>query len=93
MRDRGVISEARAGTAGRARQVPSAGTAMRNPLPLLAAVSGAFALIHLALIAPGLGLGWDESVYVSQVSPQAPAAFFSAPRARGIAYLVAPSRH
>ncbi|MFE7156796.1 hypothetical protein [Streptomyces sp. NPDC057636] len=90
MRDKGMIGEARAGTADRARQVPSAGTAMRNPLPLLAAVSAAFTLIHLALIAPGLGLGWDESVYVSQVSPQAPAAFFSAPRARGITYLVAP---
>ncbi|MEU8525785.1 hypothetical protein AB0C77_09330 [Streptomyces sp. NPDC048629] len=90
MTDRGVISEVRAGAAGRARQGPSAGAAMRNPLPLLATVSAAFALVHLALIAPGLGLGWDESVYVSQVSPQAPAAFFSAPRARGITYLVAP---
>ncbi|MET9517978.1 hypothetical protein [Streptomyces sp. NPDC002994] len=60
-----------------------------RPLPL-AAVAAAFALIHLALVAPGLGLGWDETVYVSQVSPQAPPAFFSAPRARGITYLVAP---
>ncbi|MGW7156684.1 hypothetical protein [Streptomyces sp. NPDC054887] len=60
-----------------------------RPLPLLA-VAAAFALVHLALVAPGLGLGWDETVYVSQVSPQAPAAFFSAPRARGITYLVAP---
>ncbi|MEW2299763.1 hypothetical protein AB0958_07250 [Streptomyces sp. NPDC006655] len=37
-----------------------------------------------------MGLGWDESVYVSQVSGHAPAAFFSAPRARGISLLVAP---
>ncbi|MEU6576656.1 hypothetical protein [Streptomyces sp. NPDC046805] len=37
-----------------------------------------------------MGLGWDETVYVSQISPQAPAAFFSAPRARGISLLVAP---
>ncbi|GGT94796.1 hypothetical protein [Streptomyces lateritius] len=64
--------------------------AAARPLPLLAGVGAAFALVHLALVAPGLGLGWDETVYVSQVSPQAPAAFFSAPRARGITYLVAP---
>ncbi|MET7473336.1 hypothetical protein ABZT17_03075 [Streptomyces sp. NPDC005648] len=37
-----------------------------------------------------MGLGWDETVYVSQVSGHAPAAFFSAPRARGITLLVAP---
>nr|WP_153450406.1 hypothetical protein [Streptomyces smaragdinus] len=35
-------------------------------------------------------LGWDESVYVSQLSGHAPAAFFSAPRARGVSLLVAP---
>ncbi|ARP73880.1 hypothetical protein LK06_000855 [Streptomyces pluripotens] len=37
-----------------------------------------------------MGLGWDETVYVSQVGAHAPAAFFSAPRARGISLLVAP---
>ncbi|MGW7367887.1 hypothetical protein ACWGI8_31815 [Streptomyces sp. NPDC054841] len=61
-----------------------------RPLPWLAAVAVAFTLTQLVLVAPGLGLGWDETVYVSQVSPQAPAAFFSAPRARGITFLVAP---
>jgi hypothetical protein len=35
-------------------------------------------------------LGWDESIYLSQVSRLAPAAFFSAPRARGITWLAAP---
>ena len=35
-------------------------------------------------------LGWDESIYLSQVSRVAPAAFFSAPRARGITWLAAP---
>ncbi|WP_181785175.1 hypothetical protein [Streptomyces phytophilus] len=49
-----------------------------------------FALAQLALVRPGMGLGWDESVYVSQISGHAPAAFFSAPRARGISLLVAP---
>src|SRR5213080_1906383 len=56
----------------------------------LAAVAVAFTLLQLALVRPGMGLGWDEAVYVSQVSTHAPAAFFSAPRARGITLLVAP---
>ncbi|MCL6730992.1 hypothetical protein [Streptomyces neyagawaensis] len=56
----------------------------------LVAVAGAFTLAQLVLVPPGMGLGWDESVYVSQVSPHAPAAFFSAPRARGVPLLVAP---
>ncbi|WP_329124543.1 hypothetical protein [Streptomyces sp. NBC_01353] len=90
MRDDGVISEVRAGLAGRARQSRPAGTVAGNPLRWLAGVSVALTLAHLALIAPGLGLGWDETVYVSQVSGETPAAFFSAPRARGITYLVAP---
>nr|WP_107441503.1 hypothetical protein [Streptomyces jeddahensis] len=59
-------------------------------LPWLASVAAAFTLAQLLLVVPGLGLGWDETVYVSQVSPQAPAAFFSAPRARGITLIVAP---
>ncbi len=55
-----------------------------------AAVAGAFTAAQLALVGTGMGLGWDETVYVSQVSPHAPAAFFSAPRARGVSFLVAP---
>ncbi|MFH8487230.1 hypothetical protein [Streptomyces longisporoflavus] len=55
-----------------------------------AAVAAAFTLAQLALVRPGMGLGWDEAVYVSQVSGHAPAAFFSAPRSRGISLLVAP---
>ncbi|MEU3690205.1 hypothetical protein [Streptomyces narbonensis] len=49
-----------------------------------------FTLAQLALVVPGSGIGWDEAVYVSQVGGNAPAAFFSAPRARGVSYLVAP---
>lgn len=56
----------------------------------LAAVGVAFTVAQLVLVRPGMGLGWDESVYVSQVSGHAPAAFFSAPRARGTSLLVAP---
>ncbi|MFJ9907213.1 hypothetical protein ACIRVK_30720 [Streptomyces sp. NPDC101152] len=58
---------------------------------LLAAVAGCFTLAQLVLVRPDLGLGWDEVVYVSQVGRQAPAAFFSAPRARGVSLLVAPA--
>ncbi|MGI5459334.1 hypothetical protein ACQEWB_40390 [Streptomyces sp. CA-249302] len=64
--------------------------AARPDARLLLAVPAAFTLLQLALVRTGMGLGWDESVYVSQVSGHAPAAFFSAPRARGITLLVAP---
>ncbi|MEV8433464.1 hypothetical protein [Streptomyces chartreusis] len=57
---------------------------------LLAAVAAAFTLLQLLLVRPSLGLGWDEVVYVSQVGTDAPAAFFSAPRARGVPLLVWP---
>ncbi|MEU9981817.1 hypothetical protein [Streptomyces sp. NPDC050856] len=53
-------------------------------------MAAAFAFAQLVLVVPGLGLGWDETVYVSQVGTRAPAAFFSAPRARGITLLAAP---
>ncbi|MGW6269576.1 hypothetical protein [Streptomyces sp. NPDC055060] len=56
----------------------------------LAAVAVAFTVAQLVLVRPGMGLGWDEAVYVSQVSGDTPAAFFSAPRSRGISLLVAP---
>ncbi|MFD3694903.1 hypothetical protein ACFWUZ_01855 [Streptomyces sp. NPDC058646] len=67
---------------------PRGGTAC--PLPVLAAPAAVWTLAQLLLVVPGLGLGWDETVYVSQVAGHAPAAFFSAPRARGITFLVAP---
>ncbi|MFD4552727.1 hypothetical protein ACFWP5_00130 [Streptomyces sp. NPDC058469] len=65
-------------------------TASRRSEYPLAAVAAVFTLAQLVLVRPGLGLGWDETVYVSQISAHAPAAFFSAPRARGISLLVAP---
>lgn len=55
-----------------------------------AAVAAGYTLVQLALFLPGTALGWDETVYVSQVGRGAEAAFFSAPRARGITLLVAP---
>lgn len=56
--------------------------------PLL--VAAGFTLAQLLLVAPHLGLSWDEVVYVSQVSDHAPAAYFDPARARGVPLLVAP---
>jgi len=75
--------------AGTRRLRPPTVSRRRAEYPL-AAVAGAFTLAQLVFVRPGLGLGWDETVYVSQLSAHAPAAFFSAPRARGISLLVAP---
>lgn len=69
---------------------PDDATARLSALAPIIAVAGAFTLAQLVLVPPWMGLGWDEAVYVSQVSPHAPAAFFSAPRARGVPLLVAP---
>ncbi|MFD9875367.1 hypothetical protein [[Kitasatospora] papulosa] len=75
------------------QQVPVSTRPVRwaaRPLPWLTAVALLFAAAQLAFVVPGSGLSWDETVYVSQVGGNAPAAYFSAPRARGISYLVAP---
>ncbi|MGW2741071.1 hypothetical protein [Streptomyces sp. NPDC001450] len=69
---------------------PPAGTGAARATWPLAAVAAVFTLAQLLLVRPGMGLGWDETVYVSQVSGHVPAAFFSAPRARGVSLLVAP---
>ncbi len=77
----------------RRRREPTAGSGTtRGALgnrPLVA-VAVVFTLAQLVLVRPVLGLGWDEIVYVSQVTPHTPAAFFSAPRSRGVSLLVAP---
>ncbi|MFE6888609.1 hypothetical protein [Streptomyces sp. NPDC057694] len=51
-----------------------------------------YAVAQLTLVVTrlGHGLGWDESVYVSQYDPRNPAVFFSAPRSRGTSLLTAP---
>jgi hypothetical protein len=56
----------------------------------LAIVAAGFTVAQLALVAPKLGLSWDETVYISQVSAHAPASYFDPARARGIPLLVAP---
>ncbi|WP_328948037.1 hypothetical protein OG345_31815 [Streptomyces sp. NBC_01220] len=68
---------------------PAPGSSPRL-LPWLAAIAVVCVAVQLAFVVPGSGLGWDETVYVSQAGGDIPAAFFSAPRARGISYLVAP---
>jgi hypothetical protein len=56
----------------------------------LVIVAAGFTVAQLALVAPKLGLSWDETVYISQVSGHAPASYFDPARARGIPLLVAP---
>jgi hypothetical protein len=55
----------------------------------LAAVAVCYSVVQLAFTAH-IGLGWDESVYASQVAHGVPPSDFSAPRARGVPLLLAP---
>ncbi|GAA2614272.1 hypothetical protein [Streptomyces axinellae] len=59
-------------------------------IPWLSLVAVAYAITQLLLVVGRFGPGWDETVYISQLDPHRPAAFFSAPRSRGISLLVAP---
>ncbi|WP_107060368.1 hypothetical protein [Streptomyces sp. NRRL F-5123] len=75
----------------RARPLPAThSTASAQSVGRVAAVCAVFVLAQLVLAVPGSGLGWDETVYTSQVAAHVPAAFFSAPRARGVSLLAAP---
>ncbi len=56
----------------------------------LVAVGLAFAVSQLVFVSLRMGLSWDESVYVSQVTGHAPAAWFDPARARGVPLIVAP---
>ena len=70
--------------------------AIRGALPgpdsgwWLVAAGVAFTAAQLLSVSPRMGLSWDESVYASQVSGRAPAAWFDAARSRGVPLLVAP---
>ncbi|MFF1692153.1 hypothetical protein ACFVXC_00795 [Streptomyces sp. NPDC058257] len=68
------------------------GARRRRRAPWLGLVACAYAAVQLVLVVPHTGhaLGWDETVYVSQLDPRNPAAYFSAPRSRGISFLAAP---
>ena len=56
----------------------------------LVVVGAAFTAAELLFVSPRMGLSWDESVYVSQVSGHVPAAWFDPARARGVPVLVMP---
>ncbi|MFB9878556.1 hypothetical protein ACFFMN_11490 [Planobispora siamensis] len=62
----------------------------RNPAVLLALIAIVYVAVQLVVLPYGMPLEWDEAVYASQVAPGVPDAVFSAPRARGIVWLVAP---
>ncbi|GGO83826.1 hypothetical protein [Wenjunlia tyrosinilytica] len=64
--------------------------ATAGPMVWPAAVAAVFTLAQILLVGRGTAFSWDETVYLSQTSPDVPAAFFSAPRARGVPVLVAP---
>ena len=57
---------------------------------LLLAVGVGFLVTQLVVAPPGRPTGWDEAVYVSQVTPGMEALFMAAWRARGITLLIAP---
>jgi hypothetical protein len=79
------------GIATRPRTTPRVASPGRAPRARwLALVSACYTLVLVTLAAPGRSLAWDESVYFSQVDPRSPAAFFSAPRSRGVSVLGAP---
>ncbi len=56
----------------------------------LAAGSAVFALAVLLFTPLRMGLGWDETVYASQISQHVPIMFWGSERARGVPLLVAP---
>ncbi|WP_457463723.1 hypothetical protein [Streptomyces sp. TE5632] len=58
---------------------PPPGETTANTVRWCAGITAAFTLLRLILVVPGTCLGWDETVYVSQVGDHAPAAYFSAP--------------
>ena len=62
----------------------------RRNLALLGAVAVFYTVVQVVLITPYVFLSWDESLYASQFAPGVPPAYMSAPRAYGMAYLIAP---
>lgn len=70
---------------------PKLSVVVRRPGAWLVGVAALLAVIQFVVVVWRGGVGWDEALYVSQVSPRLPPAFFSAPRARGITYLIAPA--
>ncbi|TKK90157.1 hypothetical protein FDA94_06995 [Herbidospora galbida] len=63
---------------------------LARPVPLLGLVALGYLALQALLVPADMTLEWDEVVYTSQVAPGVPDAMFSAPRARGVTWLVAP---
>ncbi|WP_143590405.1 hypothetical protein [Thermoactinospora rubra] len=83
-------SAGRAAPAVRAgERAPRAWPAAHRPHAALALVAVAYTTLQLAFTVR-IGLGWDESVYLSQVARGVPPAEYTAPRARGVQLLAAP---
>lgn len=72
-------------------QLPRATPRLSRAHIALIAVCVLHALSPLILRGLHSGLGWDETVYISQIDPHVPAGIFSAPRARGMTLLTAPA--
>ncbi|MEV1020300.1 hypothetical protein [Streptomyces sp. NPDC050264] len=88
-----AVTERETGRTGRAiRWRPAARPGAPRGDGWLAIVAVLYGITQLSLVVTqlGHGLGWDESVYVSQYDPRNPAVFFSAPRSRGTSLLTAP---
>lgn len=64
--------------------------ALHDPRVWLVVVAVGYLIVLFVISVPRAYLGWDETVYASQVSPRVPPFYFSAPRARGVTYLIAP---
>jgi hypothetical protein len=63
---------------------------IRSPAAALVMVAIVYAIAQVVFASPTELLGWDETIYLSQVSPHVPTEYFSAPRSRGITLLPAP---
>ena len=60
---------------------------------LVVGVGVVYLILQLALVPMHRRPSWDEAIYLSQVSPRAPALWFLPWRARGITLLIAPVLH
>ncbi|WP_084955293.1 hypothetical protein [Thermoactinospora rubra] len=77
-------------TVTRPRPLGASEAVASRPNLALVLVSLLYGAAQMILISPRMGIGWDESVYASQLAAHAPPAVFSAPRAQGVPLLVAP---
>jgi hypothetical protein len=83
------VADPSAAAIGTGPERPARRKSRRN-LALLGAVAVLYTAIQALLVTPYVFLSWDESLYASQFAPGVPPAYMSAPRAYGMAYLIAP---